>query len=95
MPSLNTAIVYPGCIFEGTNMSEGRGTTLPFELIGAPYVNAEEYAQALNDLGLPGVIFRPALTPMFQTPEPVVRRRPGACDRPEKVPGGEDRLGDA
>jgi uncharacterized protein YbbC (DUF1343 family) len=67
MPSLNTAIVYPGtCIFEGTNMSEGRGTTLPFELIGAPYVNAEEYAQALNDLGLPGVVFRPAyFTPMF------------------------------
>ena len=55
MPSLDTAIVYPGtCVFEGTNMSEGRGTTLPFELIGAPYIDAEEYAQALNDLELPG-----------------------------------------
>lgn len=67
MPSLDTAIVYPGtCVFEGTNMSEGRGTTLPFELIGAPYIDAEEYAQALNDLELPGVKFRPAyFTPMF------------------------------
>lgn len=67
MPTLETAIVYPGtCVFEGTNISEGRGTTLPFELIGAPYIDADEYAQALNSLNMPGVHFRPAyFTPTF------------------------------
>jgi len=66
-PSVDTALVYPGtCIFEGTNMSEGRGTTTPFQVIGAPFIDANEFAQALNDLELPGVIFRPAyFTPTF------------------------------
>lgn len=66
-PSQNTALVYPGtCIFEGTNLSEGRGTTIPFEVIGAPYIDAIEYANALNELGLKGVKFRPAhFTPTF------------------------------
>lgn len=66
-PSVNTALVYPGtCVFEGTNLSEGRGTTTPFEVIGAPYINAIEYANALNELGLKGVVFRPAhFTPTF------------------------------
>ncbi len=60
MPTTQTALVYSGtCIFEGTNLSEGRGTTLPFELIGAPYINAFEYANALNNYGLEGVYFRP------------------------------------
>lgn len=66
-PSVETAIVYPGtCIIEGTNMSEGRGTTTPFQVVGAPYIDSWDYAQALNALNLPGVIFRPAsFTPTF------------------------------
>ena len=66
MPRVETAVVYPGtCLFEATNLSEGRGTTRPFELIGAPYVD-HEWAAALNDLGLPGVDFREAyFTPSF------------------------------
>lgn len=61
MPTLDTAIVYTGtCIFEGTNLSEGRGTTRPFELIGAPFINSIELANALNALNLKGVYFRPA-----------------------------------
>ncbi len=67
MPTLNTALVYPGsALIEGTNVSEGRGTTKPFELIGAPFINSTEFAQAMNDLKLPGVIFRAAsFTPTF------------------------------
>lgn len=66
-PSQNTALVYPGtCVFEGTNMSEGRGTTIPFEVVGAPWINAQVYADELNKLGLKGVTFRPAyFTPTF------------------------------
>jgi uncharacterized protein YbbC (DUF1343 family) len=61
MPTPDTARVYPGgCLIEGTNLSEGRGTTRPFEWIGAPYLDAHGYARALNDLGLAGVHFRPA-----------------------------------
>ena len=60
MPTLTTAILYPGlCLFEGTNMSEGRGTTKPFEYIGAPWCDGEQWAQTLNALKLPGVLFRP------------------------------------
>lgn len=59
MPSLATAIVYPGgCLIEGTNLSEGRGTTLPFETIGAPYINAEQVAALVNRDKLEGVTFR-------------------------------------
>jgi uncharacterized protein YbbC (DUF1343 family) len=61
MPTLDTARVYPGgCLIEGTNLSEGRGTTRPFEWIGAPYLDAHRYAAALEGLRLPGVRFRPA-----------------------------------
>jgi uncharacterized protein YbbC (DUF1343 family) len=68
MPTLDTAIVYPGTVlFEGTLLSEGRGTTRPFELVGAPGIEAERFAQQLNALGLPGVFFRPAVfEPTFQ-----------------------------
>ena len=60
MPTLDTATVYPGtCLFEGTNLSEGRGTTKPFEWIGAPWIDGTAWARALNDLDLPGVRFRP------------------------------------
>jgi uncharacterized protein YbbC (DUF1343 family) len=68
MPTLDTAIVYPGTVlFEGILISEGRGTTRPFELIGAPWIEAESFARRLNGLGLPGVHFRPAVfEPTFQ-----------------------------
>ena len=60
MPTPDTARVYPGgCLFEGTNLSEGRGTTRPFEWLGAPYLDAPAYARALADERLPGVTFRP------------------------------------
>lgn len=59
MPTLDTAIVYPGgCLIEGTLLSEGRGTTRPFELLGAPYIHAETLATALNKKKLRGVYFR-------------------------------------
>jgi uncharacterized protein YbbC (DUF1343 family) len=62
IPTLDTAIVYPGTVlFEGTNVSEGRGTTRPFELVGAPGVVSERFAEALNKRRLPGVIFRPVV----------------------------------
>lgn len=68
MPTLDTAIVYPGAVFlEGTLVSEGRGTTRPFELIGAPYADAYQLAEHLNALKLPGVHFRPhSFLPTFQ-----------------------------
>ena len=66
MPTDNTSLVYSGtCLFEATNLSEGRGTTRPFELIGAPYADYR-WAEALNALNLPGVRFREAyFTPTF------------------------------
>jgi len=61
IPRFDTALLYPGtCLFEGTNLSEGRGTTAPFELIGAPFVDAELLAKEMNAKGLPGVYFRPS-----------------------------------
>ncbi len=60
MPSLNTAFVYPGiCLFEGTNVSEGRGTTTPFEAVGAPEIQPMVLCGRLNAENLPGVFFRP------------------------------------
>ena len=68
MPTLSTATVYPGmCLIEGTLLSEGRGTTLPFEQVGAPYINAETLAKTLNKENLPGLFFRPQyFKPQFQ-----------------------------
>jgi uncharacterized protein YbbC (DUF1343 family) len=68
MPTLDSATVFPGTVhFEGTQVSEGRGTTRPFELIGAPYIDPDDYAEALNALNLPGVFFRScAFQPTFQ-----------------------------
>jgi uncharacterized protein YbbC (DUF1343 family) len=58
MPTVDTAVVYPGtCMFEGTNLSEGRGTTRPFELISAPYGDWR-WRDALTELDLPGAAFR-------------------------------------
>jgi uncharacterized protein YbbC (DUF1343 family) len=61
MPTPETALVYPGmCLLEGTNLSEGRGTTRPFQLFGAPWLDPARLAAALAGEGLPGVRFRPA-----------------------------------
>jgi len=60
MPTLDTAALYPGmCLLEGTNVSEGRGTTRPFEFFGAPFLEAYALAEALSAQKLPGVSFRP------------------------------------
>ncbi len=67
MPTIDTAIVYPGMVYiEGTNMSEGRGTTRPFELFGAPWIDGFVLTKELNNLGLKGIVFREAwFTPTF------------------------------
>lgn len=60
MPSIFSAMVYPGmCLLEGTNISEGRGTTLPFQIFGAPFIKPERLIKYLNEFGLEGVYFRP------------------------------------
>jgi len=67
MPTCDTALVYPGmCLVEGTELSEGRGTTRPFEIAGAPFVDGYALADALTAEQLPGVCFRPlTFTPAF------------------------------
>ncbi len=67
IPTTTSAIVYNAtCVFEGTNISEGRGTTKPFELIGAPWINPDMLANSMNSKQLPGVKFRPVyFTPTF------------------------------
>ena len=69
MPHLSTATLYPGmCLLEGTNLSLGRGTALPFEVCGAPWLDSYELVTALNELCLPGVRFRPTVfTPSAST----------------------------
>ena len=69
MPHLSTAALYPGmCLLEGTNLSLGRGTALPFEVCGAPWLDSYDLASALNQLSLPGVRFRPTVfTPCAST----------------------------
>ena len=60
IPTVDTAFVYPGlCLIEGTNISEGRGTTRPFEIIGAPFIDGFRLAELLAGHQLPGVLFRP------------------------------------
>jgi uncharacterized protein YbbC (DUF1343 family) len=68
IPTLDSALAFPGTVhIEGTNASEGRGTTRPFELVGAPWIQAEAFAAALNKRELPGVYFRPVVfEPTFQ-----------------------------
>jgi len=68
MPTIDTAIVYPGmCLLEGTNLSEGRGTTRPFEVFGAPFVDPETLIKRLCEFRLRGVFFRPMyFLPTFQ-----------------------------
>ena len=78
LPTLDSAIVYPGTVLiEGTQLSEGRGTTRPFEMIGAPWIDGERLAREMNALDLPGVHFRPAFfEPTFQKH---ARRSCGGC----------------
>lgn len=69
MPSLEAALLYPGlCLIEGTNLSEGRGTTRPFELIGAPFISDPmQFAKMASEIGLDGIVLRPCwFKPMFQ-----------------------------
>ncbi len=68
MPMPDTALVYPGmCLLEGTNLSEGRGTTRPFEIFGAPFINSDAIVNVLKEFKLPGVVFRPlTFQPTFQ-----------------------------
>ncbi len=68
MPTLDTAFVYPGaCLLEGTELSEGRGTTRPFEIFGAPFIDAAQLADCLARWDFPGVKFRPChFEPTFQ-----------------------------
>ena len=68
MPTVDTTVAFPATVyFEGTEVSEGRGTTRPFEIVGAPYIDAGAYANALTALKLPGIIFRPInFLPTFQ-----------------------------
>ena len=68
IPTVDSATVFPGTVhFEGTQLSEGRGTTRPFELVGAPYIVPEEYAGELNNIGFSGVFFRSCVfRPTFQ-----------------------------
>jgi len=68
MPTVDTALVYPGmCLVEGTELSEGRGTTRPFELSGAPHIDGARLAKDMAAMNLPGVTARPCVfTPQFQ-----------------------------
>ncbi len=68
MPTIETAAVYPGmCLLEGTNLSEGRGTTRPFEIFGAPFMDPDRFVNRLREFGLPGAVFRPLhFQPTFQ-----------------------------
>ncbi|MBP1993147.1 exo-beta-N-acetylmuramidase NamZ family protein [Paenibacillus eucommiae] len=68
MPTIDTVRVYAGnCVFEGTNVSEGRGTTKPFEMVGAPWLKHNKLCDAMNDMKLPGVWFQPVtFSPSFK-----------------------------
>jgi uncharacterized protein YbbC (DUF1343 family) len=99
VPTIDTAVVYPGTVlFEGTNISEGRGTTRPFELIGAPWIDAEALVDTLATYELPGVHFRPVVfEPTFQKH---AKRACGGCqihvlDRNSRAESGEVRVAPA
>ena len=93
MPTLDTALVYPGmCLLEGTNLSEGRGTTRPFEIFGAPFIHPATLVDHLREFRLPGVV--PAALFRADLPEArghPLRRRPDPCDGPGEVQTLQDR----
>lgn len=74
MPTVDTTVVFPATVYlEGTQVSEGRGTTKPFEILGAPYIDAKEFTDSLNQLELPGVILRQTnFLPTFQKHQKIV-----------------------
>ena len=91
MPTLDSAIVYPGTVlFEGLMISEGRGTTRPFELVGAPWIEAERFARDMNALGLDwrALPTRRVRADVSEAREAVVRRMPDPCDRAASVQAG-------
>ena len=96
MPTLNSATVYPGmCLFEGTNISEGRGTTRPFEIFGAPFIDAEKLCTSLSTLEasrrfLPRKLFSANLPKICRS---TVRRRTNSCDRSRTIPAVSSRGG--
>ena len=92
MPTIDTAIVYPGTVlYEGTKLSEGRGTTRPFELIGAPWLDGDKFAERMNKVGLKGVHFRGVtFEPTFQKhARRHLRRLPDPCHQPRSFSSGE------
>ena len=94
MPTPDTALVYPGqCLFEATNVSEGRGTTRPFEIVGAPFLDGHAWAAALAETQPAGVRLRPiSFRPTFHKfAGQSVRRRPAARDGRGGVPSLPDR----
>ena len=94
MPTLETAIVYPGTVLlEGTNISEGRGTTRPFEIVGAPWPIAERLAEQMNAVGLAGSAL-PACGFRADVPEARknhVRRLSDARSRSTRFQAGRSR----
>jgi uncharacterized protein YbbC (DUF1343 family) len=68
MPTVETALVYPGgCLVEGTNLSEGRGTTAPFQMVGAPFLRGDDLAESIRSAALPGLLVRPtSFRPTFE-----------------------------
>ena len=93
MPTVDTAAVFPGTVhLEGTQMSEGRGTTRPFELVGAPYIDAEDFGARLNGLGLRGRLLPadrlPAHVPEARRQELRGRADPRARPRPLRAGQG-------
>ena len=96
MPTLDTAIVYPGTVLlEGTMLSEGRGTTRPFELVGAPWLDGEALAPRLNRIGLKGVHFRAGdvRADLPEAREDHLRRLPNSCDLARRLRAGRRRRG--
>ena len=96
MPTVDTAFVYPGlCLIEGTNVSEGRGNTRPFEVIGAPFIDGYRLAERLHGYDLPGVRFRPlSFRPTFHKHAgQILRRHPVTRGGPHHVPAVPHRRG--
>jgi uncharacterized protein YbbC (DUF1343 family) len=92
MPTLDTAILYPGTVlFEGTQLSEGRGTTRPFELVGAPWIDAETFAATMNARRLPGVHFRPPSSSRRSRSTPARRAAAARSTSLDRKPSGPAR----
>ena len=94
MPTLDTAIVYPGTVlYEGTMLSEGRGTTRPFELIGAPWLDGDQLRRAHEQGRAEGRAFprRELRADLPEARARDLRRLPDSCHEPRSIPAGEGR----